>query len=122
VRGLPGKWEVLDAPDDMASLFMWADIAVTGDGLTKYESAVTGTPSIVVSRPNSDLGMNDEFLSAGTAWHVAPDCDGRLTQLPQLLAALIADAPQRDAMTRRGRELVDGHGIARVIARIPMLN
>lgn len=111
-------WELVPQPDDMAALFLWADLAITGDGLTKYETAVTGTPSVIVARPDSDPRINAEFAAAGTTVCVEPGENLRWDGLRPAIARLLNDTSARDELSRRGRQLTDGRGLERVLARI----
>jgi spore coat polysaccharide biosynthesis predicted glycosyltransferase SpsG len=102
----------------MAALFLWCDLAITGDGLTKYETAVTGTPSIIVARPDSNARINANFIAGGTAVCAEPGADGRWAGLPPAIRCLVEGRAAREAMSRRGRQLVDGRGLDRVLDRI----
>jgi UDP-2,4-diacetamido-2,4,6-trideoxy-beta-L-altropyranose hydrolase len=115
-------WSVSGPPEDLAEILLWADLAITGDGLTKYETAVTGTPSIIVARPDSDVRLNDAFASAGSTVCVAPDPNGEYNELSGVIRRLLTDAAARAEMSRRGRELTDGRGLERVLERLPLVN
>jgi UDP-2,4-diacetamido-2,4,6-trideoxy-beta-L-altropyranose hydrolase len=108
--------EWLVSPPDMAGLMRWADLAITGDGLTKYESALLGTPAITLSRPDSDEAMNDRFAAAGTSLHLGCGLDA--AELARAIAALRLDCARRAEMARRGTTLFDGRGAERIIHAI----
>lgn len=120
LTGFEGEYAVLDhTHNNLAEAMLWADLAITGDGLTKYEAAVTGTPSIMLSRFDSEKAPNDEFEKAGTTHHAG---DGGLIDrhiLAGKIQDLLKDASRRSLMSQRGRALVDGRGLERVLARIP---
>jgi spore coat polysaccharide biosynthesis predicted glycosyltransferase SpsG len=94
----------------------WADLAITGDGLTKYECALLGTPAITLSRPDSDEAMNERFVAAGTSLHLGCGLDA--AELASAISALRVDAPCRAQMSRRGTTLFDGRGAERIIHAI----
>lgn len=108
------EWVI--APRSMAGHMRRADLAVTGDGLTKYETALAGTPTITLSRTDSDAPMNDEFARAGTSVHLAPGCG--IDALAGTISALRLDTTQRAEMTRRGTRMFDGRGVERIIDAI----
>jgi UDP-2,4-diacetamido-2,4,6-trideoxy-beta-L-altropyranose hydrolase len=112
----PEPIEWLLSPPDMAGLMRWADLAITGDGLTKYECALLGTPAITVSRPDSDEAMNERFAAAGTSLHLA--CGRNAAELASAIAALRVDCARRAEMARRGTTLFDGRGAERIIHAI----
>jgi len=114
-----GDWQLVEQPRDMAEQFLWADAAITGDGLTKYETAVTGTPSVIVARPNSDPALNAAFEAGGTTMVVAPDEQGRWPGLQPAVARLLRDRVVRESMSVCGRALVDGFGRERVLDQLP---
>ena len=117
--GFKGNYALLDHNTNMAEAMLWADLAITGDGLTKYETAVTGTPSIMLSRPNSEKALNKEFEKAGTTLHLG---DGSLIDIDLLadkIQEVLQDYPRRMLMSQRGKALVDGQGLKRIIAKIP---
>lgn len=116
------NWTAIGPPGDMAAFFRWCDLAITGDGLTKYETAVTGTPSIIVARPDSNPRINAEFAAGGSTVCVEPGADHAWAGLAPAIADLLDNQPARQAMCRRGRELVDGRGLDRVLARIPLVS
>lgn len=118
----PGVWHLVEQPDDMAAQLLWADAAITGDGLTKYETAVTGTPSVIVARPNSDPALNAAFATGGSTLVVAPDAQGHWPDLLPAVARLLRDRVVRESMSKCGRALVDGRGRERVLDLLPKVS
>jgi spore coat polysaccharide biosynthesis predicted glycosyltransferase SpsG len=114
-----GPHEVLHQPRDLARHMLWADIAVTGEGLTKYETAVTGTPSLMISQFDTHGELVRDFEKAGTTWHVGNGRELSVEEIGKALMRLREDRARRGHMSRRGRDLVDGRGVQRVIARLP---
>ncbi len=119
LSGFCGEYRLLEHDANMAEAMLWADLAITGDGLVKYETAVTGTPSIMLSRPGSEKSLNREFERAGTTLHPG---DGSLMPVDVLagkIRQVIGDHSLRLSMSEQGRALVDGRGLERIIAHIP---
>lgn len=113
------RFHILKGVSDLASHMLWADLAITGDGLTKYETAVTGTPSLMLSRPESEQDINRCFEDAGTTIHVGNGAGLDGSRLGSIISGVLDDVELRAAMSRRGRELLDGRGIERILERIP---
>ena len=114
-----GDYDLLDHKTNMAEAMLWADLAITGDGLTKYETAVTGTPNITLSRPASDESLNKEFEKARTTLYLG---DGTLIDgnvLASKIQTVLRNFSLRESMSQRGKTLVDGRGLERIIAKIP---
>jgi spore coat polysaccharide biosynthesis predicted glycosyltransferase SpsG/CMP-N-acetylneuraminic acid synthetase len=112
------KFEFRRNVESMGKLMQWADIAVTSGGRTVYELAATGTPSIVIAQNDGEIGrmklLRDhdaiEFLGHGET----VDFD----QLPTFIDELSQDYERRAFLSKRGRGLVDGNGLQRIIATI----
>jgi spore coat polysaccharide biosynthesis predicted glycosyltransferase SpsG len=102
----------VDLPAEMAE----ADLAVIADGLTKYEAAMVGTPSVCLEVPGSDRSVNETFAQAGTTVYVA---QARQDALGGVIAALLGDAARRRSMSAAGRALLDGRGTDRVLDAVP---
>lgn len=61
---LPGTVEVL-ADGQLAPGFAWADVCVTGGGLTKYEAAYVGAPPFIVSQTDREHADSKRFAQVG---------------------------------------------------------
>ena len=110
--------QILTAVKDMPELMAWADVAVSAGGSTCWELAFMGLPNIVLM-----LAANQEGVAAGleangvilnVGWHASVN----VADLAKDLNALLRDAARRREMSKRGRQLVDGYGAARVTAII----
>ena len=119
LKRFDGEYELLDHAANLAEAMLWADLAITGDGLTKYETAVTGTPSIVLSHPASEKSMNHEFEMTGTAVHLGDGILIAVDVLAEEIRQVLGNAPLRRSMSQRGKGLVDGKGLERIISHIP---
>ena len=102
-------------PANMAALFRWADLAISGAGGTVWELAYLGVPAIVI------VGSSDQRqIARGLEEnHVAISLGDHANLSEERIAAtlqnLIGDAERRRAMSERGRKLVDGNGADRVV-------
>ena len=119
LEGFPCEHEILDHNTNLADAMLWADLAITGDGLTKYETAVTGTPSLMLSRPDSETPINDEFERAGSTRQLGDGTAISIEALTELIAQLMRDHGARQTMSQRGKAMVDGNGLERILAVIP---
>ncbi len=70
----------------MSKLLSWADLVITGKGLTKYEAAALGCPVIIASK-----------------------------QLQQNVIQLAGNWPARKKLSAHGKRLVDGFGMKRLL-------
>lgn len=112
---------VIADPPNMAEWMLWADLAVTSGGGTIYELAATGTPGIILAqvadqeRNAAAMETEGALASLGMGAGVSEDT------IVSAVQALAGDAARRQAMSRRGRELVDGKGAQRVAAAVQAL-
>lgn len=119
LKGLKGDYELLVGRDELANLMLWSDLAITGGGLTKYETAVTGTPTIIISQIVREAERNREFEKEGTALHLGLGSEVEEQDIVEAVEKLLGDYALRAEMAERGRNLVDGKGVERIISEIP---
>jgi spore coat polysaccharide biosynthesis predicted glycosyltransferase SpsG len=103
---------------DMTPLLAWADVAITAAGSTTWEAAFFGLPAIVLTLADNQreiaASAHEAGLSINLGWHadVGPE------RIAEALTKL-CDAPQlRQAMSQRGRRIVDGLGAGRVVEHL----
>ncbi|HZL30510.1 MAG TPA: hypothetical protein VFC54_05545 [Pseudolabrys sp.] len=108
--------EIVDAPDNLAAHMQWCDIAIAASGLTKYELAASGTPTILFSID----AFHDVNNRAFAALQVAQDLGAAPSEksIAEAARSLLADRGRREAVAATGRQLVDGRGAQRLIAKI----
>ena len=110
--------EVLNAPASLARHMAWCDLAVSGSGLTKYELALTGTPSIQVSLDELHARANKPFLKEGSAVHLGVNGRTTRSRLAKAIDTLLDDTQARRTMARRGQALCDGLGAERIVSTL----
>lgn len=111
----PSKIHLHHNPTDMRSLMLEADLAITGGGQTTYELAATGTPAVAIATAENQLRNLNSLAQAGSLVYAGGLDDPNLeTQFLNQLRKLIDEPKTRHQMSRRGRELVDGHGAERL--------
>ena len=109
-------FQVEIAPDSLAGAMQWADLAVASTGLTKYELALCGTPSIQMSIDTKHAEVNQAFAATGAARDLGV-CDAVSPEmLRDGVLSVLDDRQSRQAMSRRGQRLVDGGGNRRFLA------
>jgi spore coat polysaccharide biosynthesis predicted glycosyltransferase SpsG len=98
---------------------LWADVAIIAGGLTKYETAVTGTPSISISPFERELQMCLKFERAGSLLHLGLRDRVDEETITRAVEKLVNDYHLRQEISNRGKKMVDGKGTERIIAEIP---
>lgn len=112
---------LVDSPDGLGPHYAWADLAVAGTGLTKYELAAAGLPSVLISLNDASAEAHRAFEAEATAVHLGTDATVDSAMIARAIAALADDPARRADLSRRGRALVDGQGAARTAAALEAL-
>jgi UDP-2,4-diacetamido-2,4,6-trideoxy-beta-L-altropyranose hydrolase len=112
---LPHCRLVRDPGGEMAGLMAAADLAVCAGGSTMWEMACMGVPFIPIV-----IAGNQCQAVAAMGGDGYPTVEGAAVarDLPATVAALAGDPGRREALSRRGRQLVDGRGAERVCAAL----
>ena len=103
---------------ELRGLMLDSDVAITGAGMTLYELAATGTPTVTVTMVSNQSGNAAAFSGAGAALSAGiVDGAGLGTALESHLGRLARDLALRAELGRRARSLIDGRGAAIVKIR-----
>lgn len=100
---------------DMSELMAWAEAAVTAGGSTCWESAFMGLPSILIILSDDQRPIAQKLGAMGVAMNLGWHKYLTSAQVGRSLENLLTCEETRASMGRRGRELVDGEGGARVV-------
>jgi len=118
VHHAPYTMRLLDSVEDMCSVIAWADLAVSAGGSTCWELAIMGVPFVTIilaeNQENIATGLEKAGAALNAGWHHI------LTEknLSILLKELAYNIEVRSAFSVKGKELVDGKGVLRVIEEI----
>lgn len=104
----------IDEPGEWTAALAWADFAVTGAGVLKYETAVTGIPSLIVAVVEHQREIAIDFAGMGTCEYVGMPDPQLPTRIAAAFARLTVDQDARNQMHRSGLDLIDGLGAERV--------
>lgn len=110
-----GAYRICDGSGNMAELMLWCDLAITAGGLTKYETALTGTPSIIISQAKHQYDLTELFGREGTALHLGFGSQVSEDKIREAIEGLLFDYSRRLNMSLNGKRLVDGKGAQRVV-------
>jgi UDP-2,4-diacetamido-2,4,6-trideoxy-beta-L-altropyranose hydrolase len=106
--------EYIADPADLPGLMAWADLAVSAGGITTWELACLGVPTLQLILADNQRGPALEMARLGLT-----RCLGEVGVVgPQAVAEEIGraagDRAWREAVARDGRRLLDGRGAERV--------
>lgn len=110
------KISVLLSPNALKEHMLWSDLAISASGLTKYELAATGTPSILFSIDEIHNLANQPFATLGTSIDlgVMPNHE----QFTKTTSELLKNSELRNQMSVRGQQSLDGKGSDRVLTEL----
>lgn len=108
-------------PEAFIAALAEAALLVSGYGHSLLEAAHLGVPAIAVVFRAEHLPHARAFCGEGTARMLDMTDGPRPAELAALVNELLGDPQPRAAMSKRGRELVDGSGAARVAAALQAL-
>ena len=100
--------------EDMPELMAHADLAIAAGGTTAWELAFMGLPALMMVMAENQRSNAEQLQSDGIAqnlgWHkeLSPE------KIAAEMVRLAGDFRARSAMSKRGRQLVDGRGSFRV--------
>jgi UDP-2,4-diacetamido-2,4,6-trideoxy-beta-L-altropyranose hydrolase len=98
---------------------LWSDLVLTAGGLTKYETAVTGTPSIAIATFQRESEMSKKFAKGGTNLYLGLATTVDEDIIAKTVRNVLSDHTLRTKMSAQGKTMVDGLGIERIISNIP---
>ncbi len=108
--------ELVSASAQMPELMEWADVAVTATGGTSWELLFMQVPFVGISVADNQRPTARRLGEMGLALTLDWSARMKANEIAGALKMLIPDQHRRSVMARRGRELVDGKGVERVIA------
>ncbi len=117
IGGLQSHQLVVDA-DNMPELMAWADVAVGAGGSTSWELAFMGLPSAVIVLAENQRNIALAFAREGIGVNLGQHEHLSSERLADIVYSLLADSTRREEMAVRGRKLIDGRGVRRVIAQM----
>lgn len=106
--------ELLENVRDMAALMESNDFCITAAGSTCWELCCLGTPFATIVIADNQIGVAEWLEGRGLAPFLGRFEALDSETLSSRLRELLADSSLRQAMSARGRALVDGKGAERV--------
>lgn len=119
---------LLESPSWLRSELARVDVAVVAGGVTLYEAALLGVPTVAVAVVAAQMPTIRAFDRVGAS--IAAGCvaasdsaaaERTLTKAIQAVGTLLADEEKRRAMAVQGQQQVDGRGALRVAAALKRL-
>ena len=115
IRNLKCSFRLERNVTNIPELMAWSDVAISAGGITVWESAFMGLPSIILILFANQHPIAEELDKAGMAVNLRWHKDISTEDIAQVLLKLLPESGRREEMSRCGQELVDGEGISRVL-------
>jgi UDP-2,4-diacetamido-2,4,6-trideoxy-beta-L-altropyranose hydrolase len=105
-------------PLNLSQLMASSDLAITAGGLSMFELACVGTPSLVVCAERFEVPTAERLETYGAVRSLGFGNDVAEPKIAATLTELLEDGSQRATMAQKGREIVDGRGAERIVSEI----
>jgi len=112
------NYGILLSPNKMAKLMLWADLAFTACGLTKYETAVLGTPNITIAQHKYEHQLMKSYGKTGCTYYVGYGKEVQKEDIIYSFNYLASDWKKRKDMSRQGKSIANPNGKLRIINKI----
>lgn len=115
IKNMPGDIRLIQHATGISTLMHWADIAVAAAGITSWELSFMGVPSLLMvlaenQRSNAER-LDETGIAINLGWYEYLSA----ADIAHAVNQLLGDFNRRSEMVRRGRNLIDGHGVERVL-------
>lgn len=115
------QYKVIDSPSCLGFYISNSKLVITATGLTKYEVAYLGAPSIHISSSNDLDEANKYFTSSGSALDLGIQSGVSVDLLINSIISLIHNRNLRRNIIMNSKKIIDGNGLSRVIQEIEKL-
>ncbi len=107
--------ELLSNVKDMPGLMAWADLAVSGAGITCWESAFMGLPILTLILAENQRETACEIQKYGFGINLGRPGKLSVSMIAGAISKLYLDFNLRCEMSRNGESLIDGKGADRIV-------
>jgi len=115
-RGIPRAGVFRNVPaTGMRRLMEWADVAVAAPGSTVWELAYLGVPAVLIGVADNQTAIGERLKREGRAVYLGWHDDVTDARIAAAVRELLRDRAGRARLRRRGREMVDGKGLDRIL-------
>ncbi len=114
----PFPFNIFSHVKDISELMCWADLAISAGGSTSWELAFMGVPNIVIYFAENQKEVAENLHKEQVAFNLGHFKHVEIKQIKEILERLIFDKDLRIEMSKRGKELVDGEGVDRVLMNL----
>ena len=118
MRNLQSSVQLVQNIANMPELMAWADIVISGGGITAWEAAFMSLPSIILVLAENQHENAVQLEATGLAINLGELNDISLSSISSAVEFLLGQSEMREMMSARGRKIIDGLGAERVIEKM----
>jgi spore coat polysaccharide biosynthesis predicted glycosyltransferase SpsG len=118
---LPDRLEVATESADVTARIARCHFAVTGGGGWSLELACVGVPQLILVQAEADWPTAQRLEEEGAVQCLGWHANISAQTLRQAVGNLLSDPLERQAMSRCGRQLIDGRGPDRLVTALEVL-
>jgi UDP-2,4-diacetamido-2,4,6-trideoxy-beta-L-altropyranose hydrolase len=115
ISGSHHHTELLTNVTNMAPLIAWADIGISSGGSTNLEFAFFGLPGITIPFAQNQITNCDTLHEMGITINMGWYESVNHEQIRNTLSTLCGDYMRRQSMNNKGKMIVDGNGVRRIV-------
>lgn len=109
---------LLQNVNNMAPIMRWADLAITAAGSTCWELALMGVPALLVAVADNQLKVAETLNSKGIMKNLGWWEELTEKEIMKEISIYLLNQRLRCRSIQRGRALIDGKGVFRLLNRI----
>lgn len=106
---------------DPTPMLMWADTAVIGSGLTKYEMAYLGVPCLSFATLRKHEKLMRRFAAKKSIIYLGYAEDVTVVSIISSLREILFDKRMRTSLHKNSKILIDGKGRERLLSKLTSL-
>ena len=114
-----GSYKIIKNTKNISKIMSESDVAIINSGLTKYETASVGLPSVVISNNDYHSELMKDFDKYNVILHLGTVNKLKNSVILDLVNLLSKDFKKRQIMSANGKALIDGCGVERIFSKIP---
>ena len=118
IQEAPRRFNLIRDKIDLSDLMLEADVAMTAGGITLFELACLGVPSIVICGERFEIGTAKRLKEKGFGVNLGFGGDIDENTIYNALRRMITNFNLRLNMHEKGKILVDGLGTERIVEEI----
>lgn len=111
----PRKFNIIRGINDLSDLMLEADLAVSAGGNTLFELACLGVPTVVVCAEPFEVATSERLEKEGFGISLGFGKNITDTNIYSGVSKVLHNFSLRNAMMSKGKTLIDGKGIKRMV-------